>query len=884
MSSPASQPTDSQFAYDRLVHLFNNEPERRICWLTGAGISLGVIDSTDAMIKRFLLALPAYADRIEAVQNTAGSAAAYQLAAEYIVKTKGAAALQKVIDEAATSRAAFQDTGAQPRTVKNAIDRRNQLTWPSTPPQETIARITRELPLERRGVIFTTNFDTLTESTLGKHGIQSTPLNLVDNRGVNFRTNFTNDNMKVAHLHGVWGMQGGIHTTANISRERSELIHDIQGELRDSTLIVIGYSGWDDVMMMTLANMAENSFFSENNTEVLWLAHSPSRSQDSAERIAILRECPSVTFYHGIDALAEFSTIPRALKIDRGDPSLTHLRGWHHPPLMMESRSTDSAPPHFAEYCDGAEPNWLDASIAPNLSFSTECYRRITEYAISTSLDSILLLTGPTGEGKSTALRQCAMMLANEIGRERIYWHEPGAPMLGASEIDTMRSEEHKETVFVFVDDADLVWSDILRNCGRPGNKSSLVWVFCAHEAYERDLQNDVVLSGLQLDVFRVSAPTDDDWNAIVESWIDNSVVPGRFSTYEKSHAQSELMRVAEKSSLFGAMLSVRSGKDLINRVDDLLRKLEHRPVGSLTFRKVLEIVALYQCAYKDEAKFISVSSLASAAAISSSDVLQMIIKPLGREVGIIYDGLSVCVRHSKIADTIDSIAKKTAEASNIAFILGKTSGDIIMSDSGYDRDLELLRRKLRPYSLAVRFAESLTDHSDSMLSSHVGLVATLRQAGEHERALEHANSCLSVMNKYRDSHSAWRGLYIEYGYLMLAEGQLYDALSYAFQSLADRDSTPVKRSNIAYSFTLLKKVAGRLRSAGGMDDVERLSLVASELSAFVEGNRSMSQKECDGLIDDFIAIANSRVRVGASNTLLTFDAARRRIHSCRKG
>ena len=127
-----------------------------------------------------------------------------------------------------------------------------------------IASLCAHFPSKFGHAILTTNFDPLLEIALSR---QRTPWyssalhadgSLLYIRGVGTH---------VIHLHGHWWGSDTLHTSHQLTAERPQLSGSLRKLLKDMTLVVIGYGGWDDVLMSTLCSVLKSN---DTDVDILW--------------------------------------------------------------------------------------------------------------------------------------------------------------------------------------------------------------------------------------------------------------------------------------------------------------------------------------------------------------------------------------------------------------------------------------------------------------------------------------------------------------------------------------------------------------------------------------------------------------------------------------
>lgn len=115
--------------------------------------------------------------------------------------------------------------------------------------------------------IITTNFDPLIEEGLKKYGMTPLKTILHTDGSINNHSNEVPKGIQVIHLHGFWKDSDTLHTPKQLTSNRPKLKHSLLNILRDTTLVVIAYGGWDDIFIDSLKDI---SFDSTANIDVIW--------------------------------------------------------------------------------------------------------------------------------------------------------------------------------------------------------------------------------------------------------------------------------------------------------------------------------------------------------------------------------------------------------------------------------------------------------------------------------------------------------------------------------------------------------------------------------------------------------------------------------------
>ena len=164
------------------------------------------------------------------------------------------------------------------------------------------------------GAILTTNFDPLIEISVSKHNgrYYRTVLHEDGNLGQTVA-----EGTHVVHLHGYWHGYDTLHTPPQLAQARPQLRHSLAHVVESSTLVVIGYGGWDDVIAHTLADLLSDS---SSTPEILRAFHPGDTTEIEDSNTRLLRTLAPgigrgrVTLYQGIDCCSVLSDIHTQLK------------------------------------------------------------------------------------------------------------------------------------------------------------------------------------------------------------------------------------------------------------------------------------------------------------------------------------------------------------------------------------------------------------------------------------------------------------------------------------------------------------------------------------------------------------------------------------------
>lgn len=155
--------------------------------------------------------------------------------------------------------------------------------------------------------VLTTNFDPLIEISIANNGGKFFKTILQKDGDIG---QTTAEGTHVIHLHGYWYSGDTLHTEMQLTQPRPNLVNSLKKVIDESILVVVGYSGWDDVITNTLADILSNT---DRNPEILWGFHNTNAAQIEMHNRKLLSTLGPgigrgrVSLYKGVDCLELFS-------------------------------------------------------------------------------------------------------------------------------------------------------------------------------------------------------------------------------------------------------------------------------------------------------------------------------------------------------------------------------------------------------------------------------------------------------------------------------------------------------------------------------------------------------------------------------------------------
>lgn len=196
---------------------------------------------------------------------------------------------------------------------------------------------------DRFGVtILTSNFDPLIEIAIKRAGGQCYRTVLHQDGNL---AQTTADGSHVVHFHGYWYGCDTLHTPLQLNQMRPQLKASLSRLIMDSTVVVLGYGGWDDVFTQALIDVTTNA---TATPDIIWTFFESDENKISVGHENVIKSLlpgitrGRVTLYKGIDCNSFLPSLLEKLPIksqsSKGN-SATYLRTVSHrdnPPITKE--------------------------------------------------------------------------------------------------------------------------------------------------------------------------------------------------------------------------------------------------------------------------------------------------------------------------------------------------------------------------------------------------------------------------------------------------------------------------------------------------------------------------------------------------------------------
>lgn len=859
--------------------------DKPVAFLVGSPLSWdagGGVPGVDAMLdiaKELVRAkLPNRVSDFEAAIKVATGADAYQAAMKWI----HGSLLQKGVNE--VIRTAVMKTRL-PGTRTDIQGDGEPVEWYLPKGAKSLAELLVRGGERFPGPILTTNFDPLLSLSIRATGGHRR-LRVIDTDGnLPYDVEADPGEIDVIHLHGYWQGANTLHTPAQLTSVRPKLTASLRRLLQQRTLVVVAYSGWDDVFTRALVDVLQDA---EAKIAVLWCFRESDSAGVQAKYGALLGKTQAAItsgalhLYGGIDCHSIFGEISQALNAAVITPTAQVLAspmpGWElvTSAFLGGLPKLDSA--EAVRYFDGASPSWRHA-VSDAIPRRNVLNRITAGWAgLPDGQCSLQLIRAAGGEGKSTLLMQAAVAAINQNDCGVLF--RP-SPQTGLSPDVVTALDETKQWLIV-IDDADNVVESIYQclSALHRARRANVDFLVAARDADWNGARGDsrpwgqlcarlpdVVLRGIESDV---------DARAIVDAWaaFGDEGLRGlvKYGTLDEMTAALRRSVCASPSdrndgSLLGGLLDVRfSPQALRDHVRELLTRL-----GGQTIRRsphTLQDALVYVAAcHSAGISGINANVLADLLKVPREWLNSLVIRPLGDEAAGAVSGDHVFTRHRKVADAVlaeaelnlgidlgevwASIIRQTVKT-GMSTQVGQTHGATLHIGPDLEMRLPSAIPEMRRRDIAIAAAKSAAENMTDWLGCVVDLGKTYRNAKMPKEAAEAFRRGLNHSKREQDFLEVVRGYWYEWG---VCEGRRIDDARDPFadawlQSLSLSDHlnpAPITLNRVKFSCSGLGVAFGKLAEARHDCPFAHARRAAAWL-----GRRSTSDSRAIGYFDNY--------------------------------
>lgn len=784
-------------------------------WDNGEGVP--PVDGFIDIIRAKVLAKegPKFAEQLE--QRLAGTdaAARYQEAMGFVYRVLDADVVAEIVQEAVLSA---RRVGAPALDPVEGLDG-EPADWILSRGQRGLASLIKLSPDRFTGPIFTTNFDPLIGQALTLQGIRYHPLTIPLEGSLNAPIRIAQDDINVFHLHGYWRDSPTLHSPQQLETKRDQLQASLEKHFNQTNLVVMAYSGWDDIFTSALANCLSSDSFKGT---VTWCFYGGSPAEIREQNTALFDKFKAgiqqerITFFCGVNCHTFFDDLINDLGLDApGNAPVENspLAGWE----LVAKERLESLDPLTGEeavrFFDGAVPTWRHAisPLIPRLSHAETIFDRVKVGLESRAASTLQLVRAAGGEGKSTALLQAAVSAAD--GGDCTVLHRL-SPDTGLNP-DVVEALDPDRQWLLVADDAEGLIGDLWECAVRlhDAGRRNVFFLLAARDAdWIAEKGNQRAWNGRlnRLDDLVLGGISEADAGQVVDAWAEqgDTGLRGLIDENSRDERVNKLMISARaqdvkggEGSFFGGLLDARfSDPALIDHVVTLMEPLRHREIEGGTGTLYDALLYIANC-HAVGMPGLDKRVLASIGELPVIRVSSSITTRLGGELGVAESRGHILTRHKRVAQALiaasethfgNDIASNWVQLIQHTVTLGKSvrydpgfHSFIVHSGARLMHKLPELIEKERRGEIGIVAAEASMDAEPERISGITDMARGLRFAGRSDEACRLLKSKLPKLKGSVDLKENIRGYFYEWstcaGRLESRLGSIEDAWLAAF-------------------------------------------------------------------------------------------------------
>lgn len=246
-----------------------NEAEKPVAFLVGSPLSMadhedarGVPGVKEMVALAIEQASPQLRPRLEAAISSGTNPQRYQNAMMFLRNS-----MKQSVVNAVVRKAVLQARSAPmpvPAPSDSELEKDVDGWYIPAATRDLGAIVVREP--EKFGPILTTNFDPLLKLAIRRAGGKELQTILHADGDLNSTVGDPHDR-RIIYLHGYWTRFDTLHSPEQLATDRPLLLASIQQLLREYTLVVVGYGGWDDIFTRALAQLGHDT---KADIDILW--------------------------------------------------------------------------------------------------------------------------------------------------------------------------------------------------------------------------------------------------------------------------------------------------------------------------------------------------------------------------------------------------------------------------------------------------------------------------------------------------------------------------------------------------------------------------------------------------------------------------------------
>jgi SIR2-like domain len=609
------------------------------------------------------------------VRDKQGSEA-YQIAMSFLQANSGQDEVNKVIQQAVLR--ARRDTASDGDRLTDG----KPSDWYFPRAIDSLAEWLVAQKTNRLGAVLTTNFDPLIELAIEAHGGNYRRIVMDTDGRIDRDVELQEGVLRVVHLHGYWRGSDTLHTPNQLTVQRPHLSASLQRLLGRHMVIVVGYGGWDDAFTVSLENVLQDD---EADVDVRWAFHETDATVISTRYRRLFEKVQPALLrgrfvqYAGVDCHQLFELlVPEASVSDTFEEAhRSSIDAWVLvDPTYLGAAKIPLNTSELRTYFDGQVPTWRHAlsERIPRRAVVEETVGRILDKTRSGGSNSLSVLLGASGEGKSTALLQVAADVARRADEWNVIWRPTADTVLDPRQVADMSAEPRPS--LLVTDDADRIVEELFEvvTLLHSGGKRNVHILACARDTDWHHRGGGGKPWSLYVDydgpswMRGISAA---DALQVVVAWGDPAVdALGELQRLPDDASRARALEEAAREegpgnegSFFGGLLRARfSAAGLMAHVSEMINRLESRDIGESG--RTLGDAFLYIAACHVAVGPLDRRVLADLMGVPYDRVGVILERPLGEEAASVRAGLAMWTRHPAVAEAAVEVAHRDIIAS----------------------------------------------------------------------------------------------------------------------------------------------------------------------------------------------------------------------------
>lgn len=465
----------------------------------------------------------------------------------------------------------------------------------------------------------------------------------------------------------------------------------------------------------------------------------------------------------------------------RPDP----LAGWQTlDSATLASYAGEITPADAQRFFDGAEPDWALAQSPyfPVREQAKGLLDRVVNFK-GEDRPQVALVRGPTAEGKSMALRQIVAHAVRANLDLRVLWHQDETVGIDVQAFEETLTADHRW--LIATDHGDLMGENLVnlvQSLKRKG-RSNVQFLMASHDSDWKIAKGATVPwnSFARFEETRLSGLSKEDATALATTWLHfgSNACESSWQNLAPAQLAEKLLEAANddgtnEGALFGALLTLRHGRDLHGHVQALLKKLDGMSLS--TGGTVGNAFRLIAAMHAEGLEFLSSQVLQESMNCDQAALKRDVLRPMTAEAAA-SGSAYLRTRHRRIAlatleicqtndeDVVQLYLSLVASAIRLRRVKGEWLQELSDWEYSLSKHFFDTERKELAIRIAAKTLEIVPDNSHYA----VNLARFKRECGDALGAIQ----VLQAVTPPKDN----RGFWLEWG---TACGMLKDYIANA--------------------------------------------------------------------------------------------------------